>query len=239
MSRKVVVLSSGGLDSTTCVGIAVDEVGAENVSTVSIFYGQRHEKELQAAQKVANHYNVSHYEVDLSSALQFSNCSLLNKSSADVPLMSYADQLREGNAPTTEVPLRNGLMLMCVGSIAMQLYPNNEVDVYIGAHSDDAAGNAYPDCAQEFIDHVNDAILFGSRGKVKVVAPFVNCNKASIVKQGLSLSVPYNLTTSCYNGRDKACGLCGTCRDRIIAFKKNNAIDPIDYEIDDPFREMR
>ena len=77
MSKKALVLSSGGVDSTTCVSVAVHELGRENVATVSIFYGQKHRKELDAAQKVADFYHVPHYELDLSKIFQYSNCSLL------------------------------------------------------------------------------------------------------------------------------------------------------------------
>lgn len=238
-SSKALVLSSGGVDSTVCVAIAVDKLGAENVSTVSVSYGQKHSKELECAAKVADFYHTGHYELDLSNILKYSNCSLLKGSKEAIPEMSYADQIAKNGKPSTEVPLRNGLMLIAIGSLAMQLYPEDNVDIYIGAHADDAAGEAYPDCSEEFIRNVNGAILIGSRNKVQIISPFVNCNKSEVVKQGLSMGAPFELTTSCYNGRDKACGLCGTCRDRIAAFKANNAIDPIEYEIDDPFKEMR
>ena len=234
MSRKVVVLSSGGLDSTTCVGIAVDEVGAENVSTVSIFYGQRHEKELQAAQKVANHYNVPHYEVDLSSVMQFSNCNLLAKNDDTIPNKSYAQQIEENGEGrvSTYVPFRNGLLLSAAASIADSLYPGEEVVIYYGAHADDAAGEAYADCSPEFADAMNKAINIGTYGKITVEAPLVNMNKSEVVKTGLRLHVPYQLTWSCYHGGDKACGHCGTCIDRLAAFEANGVSDPIDYEED-------
>lgn len=238
-SSKALVLSSGGVDSTVCVAIAVDKLGAKNVSTVSVSYGQKHSKELECAAKVADFYHTGHYELDLSNILKYSNCSLLKGSTEAIPEMSYADQIAKNGKPSTEVPLRNGLMLMAIGSLAMQIYPEDNVDIYIGAHADDAAGEAYPDCSEEFIQNVNGAISIGSRNKVQIISPFVNCNKSEVVKQGLSMGAPFELTTSCYNGRDKACGLCGTCRDRIAAFKANNAIDPIEYEIDDPFKEMR
>ena len=232
MSKKVVVLSSGGLDSTTCVGIAVDKVGYENVSTVSIFYGQRHEKELQAAQKVANHYNVPHYEVDLSSVMQFSNCNLLAKNADTIPNNSYAQQIEENGdgRVSTYVPFRNGLLLSAAASIADSLYPGEEVVIYYGAHADDAAGEAYADCSPEFADAMNKAINIGTYRKITVEGPLVNMNKAEVVKTGLKLHVPYQLTWSCYHGGNKACGRCGTCIDRLAAFKANGASDPIEYE---------
>ena len=232
MSKKVVVLSSGGLDSTTCVGIAVDKVGYENVSTVSIFYGQRHEKELQAAQKVANHYNVPHYEVDLSSVMQFSNCNLLAKNADTIPNKSYAQQIEENGdgRVSTYVPFRNGLLLSAAASIADSLYPGEEVVIYYGAHADDAAGEAYADCSPEFADAMNKAINIGTYRKITVEGPLVNMNKAEVVKTGLKLHVPYQLSWRCYHGGNKACGRCGTCIDRLAAFKANGASDPIEYE---------
>lgn len=230
--KKALVLSSGGVDSTTCVGIAVKDVGSENVSTVSVFYGQKHNKELECADKVAEFYNVKHYVLDLSNVLQYSNCSLMKNSTEDIPMMSYAEQIEkngEGKV-STYVPFRNGLMLSAVAALAQSIYPDDDVDIYLGAHADDAAGRAYADCSEEFTSAMNTAIVIGTYGKVRVVAPLVNLNKAGVVKLGLSIDVPYNLTYSCYNGREKACGRCGTCIDRLNAFKANGVKDPIEYE---------
>lgn len=230
--KKALVLSSGGVDSTTCVGIAVKDVGSENVSTVSVFYGQKHNKELECADKVADFYNVKHYVLDLSNVLQYSNCSLMKNSTEEIPMMSYAEQIEkngEGKV-STYVPFRNGLMMSAVAALAQSIYPDDDVDIYLGAHSDDAAGRAYADCSEEFTSAMNTAIVIGTYGKVRVVAPLVNLNKAGVVKLGLSIGVPYNLTYSCYNGREKACGRCGTCIDRLNAFKANGVQDPIEYE---------
>lgn len=230
--KKALVLSSGGCDSTTCVGIAVKDVGYENVSTVSVFYGQKHNKELECADKVADFYNVKHYVLDLSNVLQYSNCSLMKNSTEEIPMMSYAEQIEkngEGKV-STYVPFRNGLMLSAVAALAQSIYPDDDVDIYLGAHADDAAGRAYADCSEEFTSAMNTAIVIGTYGKVRVVAPLVNLNKAGVVKLGLSIDVPYNLTYSCYNGSEKACGRCGTCIDRLNAFKANGVQDPIEYE---------
>lgn len=226
--KKALVLSSGGVDSTTCVGIAVNEVGSENVSTVSVFYGQKHNKELECAEKVAEFYNVKHYVLDLSNVLQYSNCSLMKNSTEEIPMMSYADQIKkngEGKV-STYVPFRNGLMLSAVAALAQSIYPNDDVDIYLGAHADDAAGRAYADCSEEFTSAMNTAIVIGTYGKVRVVAPLVNLNKAGVVKLGLSIDVPYKYTWSCYSGGDKPCGHCGTCIDRAKAFEENGISDP-------------
>lgn len=233
MSNKALVLNSGGADSSTCVGIAVSKHGNENVSTVSVNYGQKHVKELKCAEQVAEYYNVKHYVLDLSNVLQYSNCSLMADSTEDIPMMSYADQIAkngEGKV-STYVPFRNGLMLASVAALAQSIYPDDNVDIYLGAHADDAAGRAYADCSEEFTSAMNTAIVIGTYGKVRVVAPLVNMTKAEVIATGLKLSVPYNLTYSCYNGGDKACGKCGTCLDRLAAFKANGVPDPIEYEI--------
>lgn len=226
--KKALVLSSGGVDSTTCVGIAVKDVGSENVSTVSVFYGQKHNKELECADKVAEFYNVKHYVLDLSNVLQYSNCSLMKNSTEEIPMMSYAEQIEkngEGKV-STYVPFRNGLMLSAVAALAQSIYPDDDVDIYLGAHADDAAGRAYADCSEEFTSAMNTAIVIGTYGKVRVVAPLVNLNKAGVVKLGLSIGVPYKYTWSCYAGGDKPCGHCGTCIDRAKAFEENRISDP-------------
>ena len=127
-NKKALVLSSGGVDSTTCIGIAVNEVGSENVSTVSVFYGQKHNKELDCAEKVANFYGLKHYVLDLSNVLQYSNCSLMKNSTENIPLMSYADQMKENGEGkvSTYVPFRNGLMLSAVAALAQSIYPDDD-----------------------------------------------------------------------------------------------------------------
>lgn len=231
MGKKAVVLNSGGVDSTTCVGLAVEKYGKDNVSTLSVFYGQKHDKELECAKKIAAHYEVAHYEVDLSAVMQFSNCPLLSQSTEAIRHESYAEQIAEDGEGMvrTYVPFRNGLLLSSVTALAVSLYPDDEVEVYYGAHADDAAGRAYADCSPEFADAMNRAINIGTYEKVTLAAPLINMNKGEVVKTGLAIGVPYHLTTSCYEGGEKACGTCGTCIDRINAFKVNGVEDPIDY----------
>lgn len=229
---KAVVLSSGGLDSTVCVGMACAKHGAENVSTLSVYYGQKHDKELKCAAAVAEHYGLKHYEMDLSPILQYSDCSLLKHSTKDVEHRAYSEQLKDahGNPVATYVPFRNGLFLSAVASLALSLYPDDEIEVYCGMHADDAAGNAYPDTSVAFCEAMANAIFLGSGNKVRMAYPLARLNKAGVVKIGKSLGVPFEKTWSCYEGHDKACGKCGTCIDRINAFKANGMEDPIEYE---------
>lgn len=228
---KALVLSSGGVDSTTCIGIAIDKLGKENVSTVSVFYGQKHAKELECANKVAKFYGVKHYELDLSSIMKYSNCPLLKGSTEKIKHESYAEQIEENGEGmvSTYVPFRNGLMLSSVATLAMSIYPNEEVEIYLGAHADDSAGRAYADCSKEFTDAMKEAIYIGTYEKVTVKAPLVNMTKSDVVKTGLKLKVPYELTWSCYEGGEKQCGTCGTCIDRKNAFKQNGVKDPVEY----------
>lgn len=230
--RKALVLNSGGADSTTCVGIAVNSEKYSEIATVSVMYGQKHSKELKCAQNVADHYHLNHYELDLSSVLRFSNCSLLKDSTEHIPEKSYADQIAENGEGkvSTYVPFRNGLMLSSVAALAQSIWPDDEVDILLGAHADDAAGRAYADCSEEFTSAMNTAIVIGTYGKVRVVAPVVNMNKSEVIGMGLKLGVPYHLTWSCYQGGRKACGKCGTCIDRLNAFHANGVKDPIEYE---------
>ena len=229
---KAVVLNSGGVDSTTCVGIAVDKYGYENVTTLSVYYGQKHSKELECAKQIAKYYNVAHYEVDLSTVMQFSNCPLLKQSNEKIQHKSYAEQIAENGEGMvkTYVPFRNGLLLSAVAALAVSLYPHDEVEIYYGAHADDAAGSAYADCSPEFAEAIGKAILIGTYNKVHLVAPLINLNKAGVVKIGLELNVPYELTWSCYEGEEIACGTCGTCIDRQNAFIANKCLDPIAYK---------
>lgn len=228
MSKKALVLSSGGVDSTTCLSLAINKFGSENVTSVSFFYGQKHDKELKCARELANYYHIKHYELDLSSIMQYSNCSLLTNSTQEIKHQSYAEQIAENGEGrvSTYVPFRNGLMLSAAAALADSIYENEECDIYIGAHADDAAGNAYADCSTEFVDAMAKAINIGTYEKIKIVAPFVNSNKAGVVKKGLELKTPYELTWSCYEGKDTPCGKCGTCIDRAAAFAANNVEDP-------------
>lgn len=227
--NKAVVLSSGGIDSTTCLAVALNKFGRNNVCTVSIWYGQKHSKELESAKKISQYYQVPHYELNLSEIFKHSNCSLLQNSTESIPDKSYAQQIAENGEGkvSTYVPFRNGLMLSAVASLALSIYPNDKIWIYIGAHADDAAGEAYPDCSPRFVDHMSDAIYYGSGNQIEIAAPFVNCNKAEVVKTGITLNVPYELTWSCYKGGEYPCHTCGTCIDRETAFKLNGVSDPL------------
>ncbi len=223
---KALVLLSGGVDSATCLALAVKTYGAEEVLALAVWYGQKHKKELDYSKKLADYYQVAFKTLNLSVIFADSDCSLLAQNAeTEIPKETYAEQLKasEGKPVSTYVPFRNGLFLSSAASIALSY--GCEV-IYYGAHSDDAAGNAYPDCSEAFNQAMHQAIYLGSGNQLKIYAPFVNLTKADVVKKGLTLKVPYELTWSCYEGGETPCGVCGTCRDRARAFAENGIQDP-------------
>ncbi len=226
---EALVLSSGGLDSATCLALAVQKHGGDQVLALGIFYGQRHRKELEAAQRLAQYYGTEYQEVDLSQMFRDSQCSLLSHSAQQIPDGSYEEQLRhtQGHPVSTYVPFRNGLFLSCAAAIALSKGCST---VYYGVHADDAVGNAYPDTSVAFHQAISQAVYIGSGNEITLEAPFVLLHKADIVAMGVQLGVPYELTWSCYEGGEHPCGRCGTCRDRLRAFAENGLTDPVEYE---------
>lgn len=223
---KAVVLLSGGLDSSTCLAVALHKHIPSEVLALNMYYGQRHDREIASARKIARYYGVELMEMDLSIIFSKSDCSLLKTSNNAIPEGSYEEQQKEspGKPVSTYVPFRNGLMLSAAASIAVSL---GAEEIYYGAHADDAAGNAYPDCSPQFTDYMNSAIFFGTDRQVRIIAPFIRKTKADIVYEGTMLGVPYDLTWSCYEGGDHPCGKCGTCIDRKKAFEANGLSDPV------------
>lgn len=223
---KVLVLASGGVDSTTALGMAVERYGKENTVALSVAYGQKHDKELKASEKIAAFYGVEHLFIDLEELFKNSDCSLLKQSDEEIPEESYSEQIAKtgGKKPvSTYVPFRNGLFLSSAASIAL----SNDCDViYYGAHADDAAGAAYPDCTPQFNEAMKTAVWEGSGHQLSIEAPFIGMTKADIIKEGLKIGVPYELTWSCYEGGDQPCGRCATCIDRARAFLANGIKDP-------------
>lgn len=219
-SEKALVLSSGGVDSTTLLAMACHRYGKENVVALSIYYGQKHKKEMEASDNVAKYYGVEHIKLDLSTIFRYSDCSLLANSDVEIPHESYADQLKktDGSPVSTYVPFRNGLFLSTAASVALS---KGCTLLMYGAHADDAAGNAYPDCSMAFVEAMNTAIYEGSGKQLRIEAPFAGMNKAAVVAEGKKLGVPYEMTWSCYEGGDEPCKVCGTCRDRRAAFLAN------------------
>lgn len=231
--KKAVVLLSGGIDSTTCLALAVKKYSRENIIALSLYYGQKHDKELKSASDIANYYNVKIIQEDISNIMKYAkNVCTLVKNGNDIQDGTYSEQIKNNSQGrvNTYVPFRNGLLLSIATSYADSLFPNEYVDIIYGAHKDDACNNAYADCSEEFAYAMNKAINIGTYGKIKLYRPFIDKNKAEIVKEGTKLNVPYDLTWSCYKGGKNHCGVCATCLDRKKAFELNNIIDKTIYE---------
>ena len=142
---------------------------------------------------------------------------------------TYEEQYKGKENITSYVPFRNGVLLSIATALGQSLFENEEVEIILGNHKDDFA---YSDCSTEFTSKMCEAIKEGTNGLVTFEAPIVNMTKEEIIKKGLELDVPYNMTWSCYKGGDKACGKCASCLCRLEAFKKNGKEDMIEYEED-------
>jgi 7-cyano-7-deazaguanine synthase len=218
-----VVLLSGGVDSTTCLALAVRDHGVPATLALSFDYGQKHRAEIEHARTVAQHYSVQHQVVQLPNVFRGSGSTLIDGGPSN-PVVSY-DELAEGQSPAY-VPFRNGLMLSTATALALV---REAQAVYFGAHAEDGQRWAYPDCTPEFIGSMANAVFVGTYFKVRLLSPLQWLTKREVVGVGLSLEAPYQLTLSCYDGREPACGICPTCRSRRSAFRANGLEDPIPY----------
>lgn len=225
---KVVVIFSGGIDSSVCLAEAIDKYGYKNVCCLGFNYGQKNIKELESAKKIADYYKVNLDIIDISNLFIYSNSSMLNSSNREIPKISYDEQVEELNKDedvSTNVPFRNGLLLSIATSYAIS---KNIKIVYYGIHMEaGVAYSLYPDCSKEFNKAINEAIYVGSGKKVVIEAPLVNLSKREIINIGKCLKVPFELTWTCYEDGDKPCLECTACRDRILAFKENGMVDPL------------
>lgn len=222
--KKAVVLLSGGLDSTTALYLAKSK-GYE-VYAISFNYGQRHDKELKSAKKVAEVAGVKEHII-VETNMSAWGGSALTDQRIDVP---EGDEKRK-EIPVTYVPARNMIFLSYAASYAEVV---GAQDVFIGVSEVDYSG--YVDCRQEFIDAMEEAINKGTvcgaeEGKpIKIHAPFINMTKAEEIKLGMKLGVDYSQTWSCYRGEEQACGSCDSCVLRLKAFKEAGYDDPVIYK---------
>jgi 7-cyano-7-deazaguanine synthase len=248
------VLLSGGIDSSTCVSEAINTVGERNVRCVSMDYGQRHIREIESAKKVATFYsNRPHETIKIASMPR----TLLTDPSLDVPDISYAEirgvspsyvPFRNGLMLSTLAahiagrhfdPTKEFLPELAdgPGDTRMTLKPSQKRNpdymrdclIYFGAHAEDAAGWAYPDCTEMFIGAMACALYIGTYHKLRLVAPFMHMQKDQIIERGIKLGTPYYMTWSCYKGGDLHCGTCATCLARKDAFKRAGVTDPTEY----------
>lgn len=217
-NNKVVLIMSGGLDSTTLLYELLNK--AKDVCPISFDYGQRHAREIDMAQKTCEKVGIDHTIVDLSGLGGIlGNNALTGK--IEVPEGHYEGE----NMKLTVVPNRNMIMLSVAIGYAINIGANH---VYYGAHAGDHA--IYPDCRPEFVQAIQNVAELCHYDPIHVHAPYLYIRKDEIVALGLDLGVDYALTLTCYKGNEKACGQCGSCVERLEAFEINKAKDPIEYE---------
>lgn len=222
--NKVLVLLSGGIDSTSLLYAAIKQVGAENVVALNMYYGQKHKVEIECAKWQAEHTGVEYIEKDISTVFAGleTSSALLEGSDKEIAHESYAEQLKHTDVVSAYVPYRNGMFLSIAAAIA---YAKGCSTIAYGAHADDAVrrtngGAAYPDCTEEFIRAQKEAIEQGTANHVSVWAPLWNKTKAEVVRFGLDNGATretYEHTHSCYEGVVGGCGTCGTCIDARAA----------------------
>ena len=237
---KCIVSLSGGRDSSTCLGLAVERYGAENVYAMGFEYGSKHPQELQAAKKIAEYYGVPNQIVTIDSSIfTGSTSSLLKSSNKEVQKDKTYEEIlavKEGKVDTY-VPFRNGLFSSYVAAKAESLVQqfNDDVVIMLGQHADDSGyyvdenGNemldetkaAYPDCTVKFVRAFEQVVNISSVGRVHYEAPFVKMHKWELIKMGMQFKkpVPYEMCISCYDpiihedGTFEECGRCATCLD--------------------------
>ncbi len=227
--KKAVILSSGGLDSTTAMAMAIDE--GHEIYSISFRYGQRHFHELEAAKRIAIALRVKkHLVVDIDLA-KIGGSALTD----DIPVPKGRNENQMKDIPVTYVPARNTIFLSYALAWAEILGAEN---IFIGVNSVDYSG--YPDCRPEFIKAfeimANLATKAGVEGygSIKIRAPLLYLTKAQIIRKGIALGVDYAMTHSCYDplSDGKACGKCDSCILRKKGFAEAGINDPIDYADD-------
>lgn len=217
---RAVALHSGGLDSTVMLYHLTD-LGYD-VLPISIYYGQRHARELYYADKICSRLGKKFRSVDmveLKRVLAGSGSSQIDD--VEVPEGHYA----EDNMAITVVPNRNMVLLSIAEAYAIA---NRATRVAYAAHAGDHA--QYPDCRPEFIAAMDKAIQLCDHRPATLLAPFYDWSKADIVRRGAELNVPFDLTWSCYKGEERHCGRCGTCVERAEAFYIAKVDDPTKYD---------
>jgi 7-cyano-7-deazaguanine synthase len=213
-----VLVYSGGLDSTVLLYDLLDR--GKEVAALSVYYGQRHSRELESAQKICQSLGVEHKVVDISSIAGLFGASSLIDADSAVPDGHYAEM----SMKVTVVPNRNMLLLALAGAWAIA---QKASEVAYAAHGGDHT--IYPDCRPEFVAHLDAALQCADWHSVKLLYPFGTFTKTDIVRRGVELRVPFHETWSCYKGGASHCGACGTCVERQEAFVLGGVVDPTDY----------
>ena len=216
--QKVAVLVSGGMDSVVALHAAREEY--EVVVALSFDYGSKHNhREIPLARHHAEQLGVLHEVIELAFMNELVHSDLL-QSGGEIPEGHY----EESNMKATVVPFRNGIMLAIAAGLAES---RGAEGLVIAAHSGDHA--IYPDCREEFMASMGDAIELGTYGKINLIRPFISLRKEEIAVRGSELGVDFVQTWSCYRGGEIHCGKCGTCVERREAFQLAGLTDPTEY----------
>lgn len=223
---KAVALLSGGLDSTTSMLQAIND-GYEEIIAVTMDYGSKHNlREMVAARKIAAHHATEHITVEMPDIFKGANSALMDDT--EMPHMTYGELANSVGPSPTVVPFRNANLI----SVATTIAVTREAEaVYVGMHAEDARHWAYPDCTPEFLGAMANAVHVGTYHHVRLVFPFIHMMKSDIVTRAAMLEVPAGWTYSCYEGREKHCGECPTCVERLHAFNEAGYQDPAQYEV--------
>ena len=216
---RAIVLLSGGMDSCVCAALAARD---HEAAALHISYGQRTEaRELQSFHSICDRLGIENRLTVRNEALKMIGGSALTDNRIAVPESHSIGH----DIPVTYVPFRNAHFLSAAVSWAEVLGASK---VYIGAVEQDSSG--YPDCRPAYYEAFNSLIAAGTKeGGIKVVAPLITMRKAEIVRLGLELGAPLDLTWSCYSREDRACGVCDSCALRLRAFQEAGAVDPLPY----------
>ena len=216
---RAVVLLSGGMDSCVCAALAARDYDA---AAVHVSYGQRtEERERRAFESICDRLGIRDRLAVRNGALRAIGGSALTDANIPVP---ESDAIGNG-VPVTYVPFRNAHFLAVAVSWAEVLGAEK---VYIGAVEPDSSG--YPDCRPAYYRAFNEVVKAGTKdGRIEIVTPLIAMHKAEIVRLGLELGAPFDLTWSCYSREDQACGVCDSCALRLRAFEAAGVRDPIPY----------
>ena len=221
-NQSAVVLLSGGMDSCVCAAIAAREHGAEHVAAMHISYGQRTEaRERESFNQICDRLGIAKRMLIENRSLAQIGGSALTDNTIAVPESGHIG----AGVPITYVPFRNAHFLSAAVSWAEVLGAET---IYIGAVEQDSSG--YPDCRPEYYDAFNQVIRVGTKeGGIVIATPLIALRKAEIIRRGLELGAPLELSWSCYTEQREACGVCDSCVLRLRAFEAAGVKDPLPY----------
>ena len=220
---KVVVICSGGIDSTTILYQQVKN--GNQVSVISFNYGQKAQKELNCISRICSDLGVDHKIVDMKDVNRVLKSSLTT-TGMDIPSTETQSDKKD-SLSSTVVPNRNGIFLMIASGYA---YSIGASIVYYGAHQSDYG--TYPDCRPEFVESIKKTINVSLKSNIELYVPLMYKNKREVIEMASRLKVPFEDTWSCYNGGKNHCGKCSSCVERRESFKEANVRDVTIYEDD-------